>query len=350
MNMDVEARPLSDDDLPEWDMAISRSDTASGYFNSVYLRALSKAAGATVEFIGFYRDHSLVGGLPLFVTRSAFGLSVTPRPLLYYNGLWIDNFSDLGAAKSERKLISVITCLDHFLSRRRYSRVKLKLSPAFVDARPFMVNRWLVRPTYTYVVPLTEVDELWSRFDRDVRRLARKAESEGIFVTENSDTERLFELHAGVHERKGAPLYLDQKNFNSFVDEIVAAGLASVFHARLPGGRIIASQLVLQGAHPVSHTICAASDPEFDRLGSNSLLRWQVFQKLSHRGATGIDLTDAAINPVSAFKAKLGAELRLTLVVSRPDSVPLRFADTIRRTYYGVRATAGSSLRKLRSR
>lgn len=38
MNTDVVARPLAEGDLPKWHAAISRSETASGYFSSVRAR------------------------------------------------------------------------------------------------------------------------------------------------------------------------------------------------------------------------------------------------------------------------------------------------------------------------
>ncbi len=44
-------------------------------------------------------------------------------------------------------------------------------------------------------------------------------------------------------------------------------------------------------------------------LGATAFLRWNVFQRLSELGVAANDLTDAALNPVTHFKAQLGGDL-----------------------------------------
>jgi hypothetical protein len=92
-----------------------------------------------------------------------------------------------------------------------------------------------------------------------------------------------------------------------------------LYQARLPDGRVAATQLVLLGTHPVTHTVCAGAEPQWQKLGTTPYLRWKVFEDLAEAGYAGNDLTDAALNPVTRFKSQLGTELTMNLVVSRPD-------------------------------
>jgi hypothetical protein len=88
----------------------------------------------------------------------------------------------------------------------------------------------------------------------------------------------------------------------------------------MPDGKVIASQLVLTCAHPLSHTVSAAADPEYLNLGVNAFLRWRAAESLAAAGHTANDLTDAALNPVTHFKSQLGGDLVMCHVVEGPRS------------------------------
>ena len=62
-----------------------------------------------------------------------------------------------------------------------------------------------------------------------------------------------FRLHASIMERRKHEQYLSEAAFRGFFQELRAASLCRLFEARAPGGRLIASQLVLLGPNPVCH-------------------------------------------------------------------------------------------------
>jgi hypothetical protein len=126
-------------------------------------------------------------------------------------------------------------------------------------------------------------------------------------------------LHLKTHQRKGAPLYLSEPAFRTFVTEVSGAGLARLGHAVFDG-KVIASQLMLAGPHPVAHTVCAGADDDYLRMGASGFLRWHASLALARDGFIANDLTDAGLNPVTRFKSQFGAELTPTWTVSRTDS------------------------------
>jgi len=193
----------------------------------------------------------------------------------------------------------------------------------------FQSAGWTVSPTYTYVVPLTDRAGLWERCDQNLRRLVGRCEGQGITFTEDDDFESFFRMHLDVHQRKAAPLYLPKPQFERYVRRLTAERLCRLFHARLPSGQSIAAQLVLVGPHPVSHTICAATDGEFLSLGASAFLRWRAFEALAGLGSVANDLTDAALNSVTRFKSQLGADLHLCLQLARRDRAGIRLRDRL---------------------
>jgi hypothetical protein len=162
--------------------------------------------------------------------------------------------------------------------------------------------------------------------EQNLRRLVDRCTAQKVTVSEDDDFDAFFRLHSQVHDRKGADLYLPEKAFRGFFSRLRARGLARLYQARLPGGESVSAQLVLLGSHPVSHTACAATDAAHRRLGVTAFLRWEVFRRLADLGVAANDLTDAALNPVTHFKAQLGGDLRMGLWLEAPGSARFRAA------------------------
>jgi hypothetical protein len=153
--------------------------------------------------------------------------------------------------------------------------------------------------------------EQWERVDQNLKRLIRRCERDGVTYREDTDFDALFRLHWQTHQRKGAPLYLPEAAFRRFFERVHACGLARLGHAVFDD-KVVASQLMLVGPHPVSHTVCAGADEDYLRLGASAFLRWHAFLALHRDGYAANDLTDAALNPVTRFKSQLGVDLTPT--------------------------------------
>ena len=164
--------------------------------------------------------------------------------------------------------------------------------------------------------------------EQNLRRLVKRCVDQGISCTEDDDIQGFLRLHAITLGRKGASTYLPEDLFLTFYRRLRAAGLCRLYQARLPTGQLIASQLVLAGGHPVTHTVSAGADPEFLKQGGSAFLRWKAFESLSAAGFTHNDLTDAALNSVTHFKSQLGGELVMCPVVESPGSVRWKLAQS----------------------
>ena len=145
-------------------------------------------------------------------------------------------------------------------------------------------------------------------------------------------------------------LYLPDDQFRRWFTTLRKAGLCRLFHARLPDGESVATQIVLLGDHPVSHTVCAAIDPAHRQIGAAAFLRWRTFEWLALHGKTANDLTDATLNSVTHFKSQLGGDLVTNLVIETRGSLEWRMASTLGGAYSGLRHRAGSVVQRIRKR
>jgi len=180
-----------------------------------------------------------------------------------------------------------------------------------------MAEGWTVRPGYTYVVPIANLDAAWQRVEQNLRRLIKRCTQDGLVVTDDADVETFLRLHHETTTRKGLPAYLPPDRFAIFIERLRQAGLCRLYHARLPDGKSVSAQLVLTGCGPVAHTVSAATAPDHLRSGATAFLRWKVFESLNALGCEGNDLTDAALNSVTHFKSQLGGTLELLLICER---------------------------------
>lgn len=323
----LQTRVLREDEYPRWSQLVRGSPDGSVYGLPEYLDILCSATGGRFRILCVERGDEILGGIPLYEeTRHGFQVGV-PRLLLHYNGpVYAPCASQYPSVCTARNL-EIAAALIGALDASNRARLILRCRSPFTDARPFLQAGWNVRPSYTYVVSLTDLDAAWKKIEQNLRRLVKRCEEQGVRFTEDSDFESLYRMHQQIHERKGAALYLPAQRFDEYVDRLLTSGLGRLFHARLTDGRSIAAQLVLTGGHPITHTVIAAADSEFLSLGASAFLRWGVFRELAQGGSQGNDLTDAALNPVTHFKAQLGGDLKPCLVLKRPSHGATRLLD-----------------------
>ena len=347
MATDAGAQFLSEGECDEWNRFVAASPDGSIYSTTSYLDALCTAAGGRFRVLVARRGDEIAGGVALYERDSAFGAYAAPRLLLYYNGLVLRRYDTKYPSERTARQIKALTAIENALSRARYGRVMLKSRGTVTDLRPFLARGWSVVPSYSYVVPLTNLPAQWGRIEQNLRRLIERCSRTGVTVAEDEDFEAFYQLHAATMHRHDRGSYLRRPAFARYFELLRRQGLCQLYHARLTDGRAIASQLVLLGAHPVCHTVSAAGDPEFNRMGATALLRWKAFEALAAQGYAGNDLTDAALNPVTHFKSQLGGDLELSLVLESAGTRRYRLGTRAVGWYRWARGAAGAAARRV---
>lgn len=322
MRSPVTCRFLQESEYDAWQAFVEDSNQGSVYSNPNFLDALSRATGQTFRILAARRGDEIAGGVALYERRVGGGLWAVPRPLLYYNGLLLREHPTKYPSKETARILEVSTSLEAGLSSAGYERIALRNRPSLSDARIFMAKGWNVRPSYTYVVPIADLALAWNRAEQNLRRLVKRCSHEGIQLTNDDDFDSFWRMHVETVERKGLVRYLAEGAFRRLFATLYEQGLCRLYHARLPGGQSISSQLVLMGNHPVSHTVSAAAALDYMKTGATAFLRWRVFESLSALGYEANDLTHASLNSVTHFKSQLGGNLEMSLVFEKPAPPP----------------------------
>ena len=311
----LEVEILTEDHYENWDRFVTGQQRTGSVFNTTqYLDILCRATGGSFCVAAVREDDSFIAGLGIFRRRVHGHEIIAHRMLLSYNGpvLRDDQFT---APCLRGKGFEAMDALRKFLLRQNVAGITLHCRDGNQDFRAFLNRGWAASPSYTIVVPTADCGRLWGRFDRNARRLVHRAEERGCTVQSDDDFDFLFHAHEEIHRRKAVPLYLPKAAFRTFVDDLVAADLGTIFTARLASGVPAAAQLVLLGKHSCSHTVCAGSDRAQLATGAGYLLRWRGFLELGARGYTANDLTDASYGDVTRFKEQFGGMLMLTMTL-----------------------------------
>lgn len=347
----LQVTALRYEEYGEWQHFVAHSPAGSIYAQADYLDALCSVTGARFRIIGVRRDGVLIGGVALYETSSSFGRRhAGPRLLLYYHGPVLAPYEGSYPSQRTARDLELQEALLSHLQSLRFDSLVLKSRSSMSDVRPYLLRHWQATPSYTYVVPLDDLAAQWQRVENNLRRLVRRSETHGLSFCEDEDFDSFFRLHALTMSRRGLQTYLPERAFRRFIERLRALGLARLQHVRLHNGTVIASQLVLLGGHPVSHTACAGMDPQHSRLGASALLRWRGFEALAALGYRANDLTDAALNPVTHFKSQLGGQLEMSLVLIAPPSTRQQVCRAVQRTLQIGHSSASRVARLVRNR
>ncbi len=316
-------RYLKEEEYGCWTDLVGQAPGGSIYSTPEYLDALCSAAGGRFRILAGDRNGELVGGIGLYESESRWGRAAMGRLLLYYNGIVEKPHPSKYPSEQTARHTELMTALEEALAGAGYGRVQLRNRSPFTDARVFQSRGWNVSPNYSYVVPLIDMKAQWERVEQNLRRLVSRCGREGVTFTDDDDFASFFRMHEQTHLRKKISLYLGRDAFERWFRKLHGQGLCRLFQARLPSGQSISAQIVLLG-HPVTHTVSAALDEEYMKMGATAFLRWKAFETLAALGYEGNDLTDAALNPVTHFKSQLGGDLQTCLMLARPDSAGFR--------------------------
>jgi hypothetical protein len=341
----VELRP---GEYSAWNALVQDSPDGGIYSQPEYLDVLCRVAGGRSRILAAMRGDEMLGGVALYERSSRFGSYVSQRLLLYYNGLvmrrWDTRYPSL---QTSRNLAGLAALATH-IGSLGHGSVTLHSTPTLVDVRPFLAKGWVARPSYSYIVALTDLAGQWERVEQNLRRLIKRCvDRDGLEFTDDTDFESFYRQHVLTLGRRDVGAYLPESAFREYFDLLHAKGLIRLLQARLPSGQSIASQLVLLGSNGTSHTVSAAGDPTYVKLGAQAFLRWRSFQALAELGFASNDLTDAALNPVTHFKAQLGGKLSLSLVLQSPRRPAYAAGTRLIATYRGARGRVARAARRV---
>jgi hypothetical protein len=242
-----------------------------------------------------------------------FGLTtIVQPPLTQTLGPWLAPMEGKYARRLETEkkllgqLIEMLPRFDHF---------HMNFSPALTNWLPFYWAGFQATVRYSYrIEELSDLERVRSEFQEHVRRGIRKAQS-AVAVNYDYPLDDLLRLSAQTFARQGLRSPYTPELVRRLDAACSARGARKILGAIDAQGRTHAALLVVWDERTM-YALLNARDPEFQTLGSNTLLYWEAI-RLASELSRAFDFEGSMLEPVEHFFRGFGGRQIPYLSISR---------------------------------
>jgi serine/alanine adding enzyme len=289
---EITIKPLTAD-TSAWDQYVQNSPVASLYHVTGWQRVIARAFGHQTPYLAAWQQDRIVGLLPLtFMQSLLFGKFMVSLPFFNYAGI-------VAETTAIRQAL-----LDEAIRLARAGQAKyieLRHVENFDLGFPVKTSKVLMMLN----LPATS-EELWNSFKSKLRSQIRRPEKEGLtFKFGQLDVlDHYYELFANKMREHGTPVYAKRFFAEIFREFPETARIALVYKETQP----VASGFII-GYKQMLQIPWAASRREFDRVGANMMLYWNILQYACEHGYTQFDFGRSTPDEGTyKFKEQWGAQ------------------------------------------
>lgn len=289
------------EDLKEYGAFHAASPQGTIFSSPRWLELTAKVTGSKLEILAARDGNTIFCAIPILERKKLWYSVVTSNPLSPYNGILL-----APSMQNEARVHEVLkSMLQSVVSSIKY--IHLSVHSSFHDLRPFMWEGWRMYRLYTYLIDITDEATLWAGFSQSLRRKVRRAEDDGITVTETDDTALLAEQYQYSYQRHGISEPIPTARIRAWAEGARTCG-GRIFHAKDERGNVLASRMVIVAA-PFVYDWIAGSTDAGNTSSANHVLVTDIMRRLSGEGVTTFDFRGANTPGVVDFKRSFGGVL-----------------------------------------
>ena len=285
----TEVKTLESNEFVAWDELVASSAQGTAFHTSDWLVRTASSLSQTLAILGCYKDETLIGGCPLFLSNPYGLLKIASSAALLapYGGMVMAGIESTKRREQELHTNNIIASIRDHIARKGFDHVNLVNSPGVTDIRSFSWNGWDVKVYYTYMLPID--GDVFSRISRNARRSIRKARELGITATEHFDAEMYWALTENTFKRQNLEPPFSKRHLLSLLDTIREKNLGEMWVAKTSTGEIAAAEVIVCDSKTV-HRWSAASSEEHLNTGATSLLLGEIITHFADENCRSINL------------------------------------------------------------
>lgn len=295
--------------LNEWDEFVKFSPQGTLFSTSAWKQIIESGTGFKLRFIGVFRNDNLVGGVS-FMEKKQLGCLCALQPLCTpYLGIILPERITTKISDAISREHASIKHICRFLEKH-YAQTDLVNEPAFLDARPLLRRKWIVKPRFTYRLAINDPDKNWKEFDGSLRRAIKKAEKSNLEIKETitGDAEGIHSLVDDTLSRKGGKNPVPENLTRMIATNEELTHGRTILEARSSEGKLISALVTVSDWRRAYYSI-ATTDPAYLSTGVNSLLVWRMINILSEKGVTELDFQGANIQSIARYKEHFNPQI-----------------------------------------
>ncbi len=330
--MGIEETILLPEQIKEWDTFVENAPGGTVYHTSHWIRGYNSILpeGMTMKVLccRSSSNNEIIGACTLMEKkRYGFRLAV--------NGIATQYAGFLFPPPPGEKISSTISRNHAALQElsaylhRRYHETHLQSAPGVFDFRPLQHRGWEVAPAYTYYVDISEPQKTREAFDGSVRRQIKKAEKHEFNIVDTFSPGDFIALIEDTFRRQNqanpipADLIRRVVGHEDFKEHRLLLGAIDL------SGTLKAGIVALKDTRRAYYTF-SATGSDMRGSGIQSLLLWELFNRLHDIGVTEFDFLGANIPSIARFKEKFNAEPKVYYSVFQRHSLILGVLKNVR--------------------
>lgn len=311
---------LGDNIKEFWDEYINESVGGTIFHRYEWLKIAEKHSKMKFIPIAVNKGDKTVCILPLFYQKK-YGIRILFSPP---NGCGIPHLGPVfkipstNRYKYEKTYIDIIDELIQFMEKIiGYDYLRIIHTPDIIDMRPYVWNKYVVRPHYTYKFDITNnIQEIFNNFHSTTKNAIKKAINNNDIVI-SRDPKYLSDILALVKKR-----YKDQNRkfniSNNYLENLIDSSLSnniesiSIIHDE----NTIAGDIAITDRNFAYAWIGSVSRQKIIA-GVGELVLWEKIKEYNERGYKSYDIIGANTRHICKHKAKYGANLVIYCVVQK---------------------------------
>lgn len=260
-----------------------------------------------LRIAGIFNDHHELIGMFYYFKKSKYIFQyIIPPPFIPYNGLVF--YTNAEKEESKNSVIKEMHqhIVNYFQKTEKAHYIRFVLPPEFVDTQVFYWNKWKVKVHYTYQINLNQTkEELFNNLSPEKRKSIRKAEKDGIQVTETNDFETVKHLIIKTFSRQNKEV--NQIYLNKILKEWANDSNAFAFVAYKKDIPVAITFCVFDNQKV--YYLFGGYDNEYAHHGAGVMCMWHSILKSKEMGKKIFDFEGSMLPNVERYFRDFGGKL-----------------------------------------
>jgi len=299
-----------------WDNLVEKSPHGTIFHTWKFLKIIEKHTPSKLYPLIGMKGMTPVGIYPLFLQKRFFlrlVFSPPPHVAVPYLGPAFIDYDKLKQSKKESIFINFQKAVDEFISSElKADYVLISTSPGLLDPRPFKWTGYNVRPSYSYLINLSNgADYVWKQLKKHLRQSINKTKREGVSIEEGSkeELEAIYNLLNERYKEQERIVTVPKRYLFDLYDSFYPENL-KIFVAKYKGE--IRTGIIDIWYKDKVTTWIGSTKTYLRGISPNDLLFWETIRKGCEHGFKQYEIIGAAGNRrLHSYYSKCNPELLL---------------------------------------
>ncbi|NPE28442.1 GNAT family N-acetyltransferase [Methanococcoides sp. SA1] len=306
---DIEVREINKNEYKIWDELVKSSPHGTIFHSADWLTLCSESFNKKLKIQGcFNKNEELIGGCSYFVykRKGIFKIASSTSNLTPYGGFVLAPSSNTKVRRQMQEQHNTVNCLCSTLYDEHFDSIQMVNSPTFLDIRPFTWDKWNSSVHYAYYIGLEK--DVKTNISKSVKGTVRKALKNGIQVKILKDFSIFYDLYSMTYARQNLEPPVSKEFMKKVFDLMDSKDIGKMWVAETSSGEAVAAEVVL-GDNDQIFAWAAGSNPDYMKVGANSLLLYEELLDLKDMGFKDLNVMSANIPRLASFMNSFNPKL-----------------------------------------